>query len=96
MTLTASRLRKLLSCDKATGIFRWLVRTSNRVRVGGVAGSKRADGYRKIAIDGVSYVAQRLAVLHITGEWPAKSVPRRNLDRADNRWVNIRGAARAA
>jgi hypothetical protein len=89
MTLTAERLRKLLSYEPATGIFRWLVRTSNRVRVGSVAGSKRADGYRKIAIDGISYVAQRLAVLHVTGEWPANSVPRRNLDREDNRWQNI-------
>jgi hypothetical protein len=65
LTLTAERLRKLLSYEPATGIF------------------------RKIAIDGISYIAQRLAVLHVTGQWPAKSVPRRNLDREDNRWQNI-------
>jgi hypothetical protein len=90
--ITASRLRKLLSYEPATGLLRWRERTSNRVRVGSVAGSKRADGYRKIAIDGISYVAQRLAVLHQTGEWPASSVVFGNGNRADNRWRNLRPA----
>jgi hypothetical protein len=44
MNLTASRLRKLLSYDKTTGLFRWLVRTSNRIRIGGIAGSRHRDG----------------------------------------------------
>jgi hypothetical protein len=90
--LTAERLRQVLSYDPASGLLRWLVRPSNRVRVGDIAGSDRADGYRKIAIDGRSYLAQRLAVLHQTGHWPANKVPRRNLDREDNRWINISAA----
>jgi hypothetical protein len=87
--LTAERLREVLSYEKSTGIMRWLVQTSNRIRVGDIAGSSRVDGYRQIVIDGVSYLAQRLCVLHQTGEWPANKVPRRNLDREDNRWQNI-------
>jgi hypothetical protein len=87
--LTAERLRELLSYEPTTGLFRWLVRTSNRVRVGDIAGSDCTDGYRKIAIDGNSYLAQILALLHVTGECPVNNVPRRNLDREDNRWINI-------
>jgi hypothetical protein len=90
--LTASRLRKLLSFEKSTGLFFWRVRTSNRIRVGDVAGSQRFDGFRKIVIDGISYVAQRLAVLHVTGDWPANNVIFRNGNREDNRWINIRAA----
>jgi hypothetical protein len=90
--ITAERLRKLLSYNKATGIFRWLVRTSNRVRVGSEAGSARSDGFRKIAIDGKSYLSNRLAVLHTTGRWPASNVIQKNGNRSDTRWRNLRVA----
>jgi hypothetical protein len=31
-------------------------------------------------------------VLHVTGSWPEQNVARRNLDRSDNSWRNIRVA----
>jgi hypothetical protein len=68
--LTAERLRELLSYEPTTGLLRWKIRTSNRVRVGDVAGSSRVDGCRKIVIDGVSYLAQRLASLD-----PGREIP---------------------
>ena len=89
--LTASRLRKLLSYDRASGIMRWRVRLSNRVNVGDVAGGKHVGGYRKISIDGVSYLAHVLAVLAVTGRFPA-TVRHRNGNRADDRWRNLRVA----
>jgi hypothetical protein len=90
--ITAERLRDVLAYEKSTGVFRWRVRTSNRINIGDVAGSKHRDGFRKIAVDGVSYLGQRLAVLHVTGSWPEQNVTRRNLDRSDNSWRNIRAA----
>jgi hypothetical protein len=90
--LTASRLRRLISYDRASGIMRWRVRLSNRVRVGDIAGSDHVGGYRKIAIDGRSYLGHVLAVLHVTGAWPARDVTFRNLDRSDCRWRNLRVA----
>jgi hypothetical protein len=90
--LTASKLRRLLSYNKTTGLFRWRVRTSNRIRVGSVAGCERRDGFRKIAIEGKSYLANRLAVLHTTGRMPANNVTRRNGNRSDDRWRNLRVA----
>jgi len=88
--LTAERLRQLISYNKSTGVMRWRERTSNRIRVGSEAGSKRADGFRKIVIGGKSYLANRLAVLHVTGAMPANDVTFRNGNRADSRWRNLR------
>ena len=75
--ITASRLRKLLTYDRASGVMRWRAPTNTRIRVGSVAGSDRRDGARKITIEGKSYLQHRLIVFHQTGKWPAKK--RRNL-----------------
>jgi hypothetical protein len=88
--LTASRLRKLLTYDRATGLFHWLVRPSKRIRVGSIAGSKRRDGFIKIGIDKKSYLAQRLAVLHVTGKLPEGRIIFKSGDRSDARWRNLR------
>jgi len=50
--ITAERLRDVLAYEKTTGLFRWRVRTSNRINIGDIAGSKHRDGFRKIAVDG--------------------------------------------
>ena len=66
--LTTNRLRRLLSYEPATGLFRWLVRPSNRVNIGDIAGTIDAAGYVVIKIAGQRYYANRLAVLYVTGE----------------------------
>lgn len=93
--LTAARLREVLSYDQDTGIFRWLVEPSqrNQVRVGDIAGSLcKVNGYIRIAIDGHDYRANRLAWLYVTGEWPENIVDHRDLDKANNKWTNLRPA----
>jgi hypothetical protein len=90
--LTASRLRKLLSFEKSTGFFFWRVRTSNRIRVGSVAGCVNEEGYRVIQVGGVKHYASRLAVLHSTGRWPMDEVRHANGIRNDDSWNNIRAA----
>ena len=66
--LTTNRLRRLLSYEPATGLFRWLVRPSNRVNIGDIAGTIDAAGYVVIKIAGQRYYANQLAVLYVTGE----------------------------
>jgi hypothetical protein len=74
-------------------MFRWLVSTSNRVRVGDIAGdSNHIGGARRIGIFGKSYLAHMLAVLHVTGRFPTKPVAFRNGLRSDTRWRNLRTA----
>jgi hypothetical protein len=91
--LTAATLRELVDYDPATGIFVWRA-TRSRAKVGSVAGSFNY-GYRRIGINGQFYFAHRLAWLHVYGEWPSGELDHINLDKADNRLVNLRLANRS-
>ena len=91
--LTAIRLRSQLVYDPETGIFRRRIDVSN-VKAGSVAGTL-VRGYRIIAIDGKRYPAHRLAWLYVTGDWPIGEVDHRDLDRDNNRWINLRDASRS-
>jgi hypothetical protein len=89
--LTAQRLRELLHYDPETGVFRWLVRPSNRVRVGSIAGS-RGKHYIEIGVDGLNFFAHRLAWLYMLGAFPIDGIDHRDRDRYNNRWGNLRPA----
>lgn len=95
MGLTVERLRSLLSYDPLTGIFSWMERpgSGSRVRIGDIAGTVKRNGYRGIGIGGRSYLAHRLAWLYVRGEWPESDVDHENLDKADNRFANLRLAS---
>ncbi len=56
------------------------------------AGSFDKKGYRRIFMLGFSYPASSLAVLYMTGVYPEELVDHENLDKGDNRWVNLREA----
>lgn len=86
---TAARLRELLDYSPETGEFVWRV-SRGKARRGDVAGCLNAGGYRDIRVDGVTHLAHRLAVLHMTGEWPQHEVDHINGNRDDNRAVNLR------
>jgi Demerecviridae HNH endonuclease len=59
--LTADRLRKLLTYNPGTGVFRWKVDRNNRRSEGDIAGHKHSRTKRRlIAIDGHLYQADAL------------------------------------
>lgn len=88
------RLKEVLHYDPDTGAFTWLVRTSNRIRVGDVAGRTCKDGYRRIGVDGIDYLEHRLAWFYMTGEWPEPEIDHRDGHTENNRWSNFREATR--
>lgn len=89
--LTSARLRELLHYNPETGVFKWLVSNSNRVKVGDIAGvNEKNHGYLFIGIDGKVYKGSRLAVLYMTGEWPLGKVDHKNRNPTDDRWKNLR------
>lgn len=90
--LTIDRLRAILSYSRRTGVFRWRVTRSNRV-AGSVAGTLRSDGYIQIGIDGERFLAHRLAVFYVTGEWPPEETDHQHGHRSDNRFRKLRLAS---
>jgi hypothetical protein len=92
--LTQERVRALLSYDPKTGIFRWLVTNSPRAQAGSVAGYEDDRGYIWIGIDGVVYLAHRVAWLWIKGVMPVE-IDHRDTIKSNNRWRNLRDATRA-
>ena len=87
--LAAKRLRELLHYDPLTGIFTWRTNRKGLARIGNRAGSY-SKGYIEIGVSTGRYYAHRLAWLYMTGEWPPMTMDHADLDRANNRWANLR------
>lgn len=87
-------LRSLLAYDPETGVFTWSERTSNRIKVGDVAGSKGSNGYVYIKTIFGKFLAHRLAWLHAYGVRPAHDIDHINGIRDDNRIANLREVTR--
>lgn len=90
--LAQLRLHELLHYEPSTGVFTWLVRRG-RAKAG-TAGSKHAEGYIEIGVDGYGYLAHRLAWLYMTASWPAHDVDHINGVRSDNRFSKLRDVVR--
>ncbi|MCO5355084.1 HNH endonuclease [Acidovorax kalamii] len=92
--LDAGRVRALLSYDANTGVFTWAVGFRGAF-AGTVAGSLTSNGYVRITIDDRSYMAHRLAWLHVFGVWPAQELDHINQVKTDNRIANLREVTRS-
>lgn len=96
--LTQKRLKELLDYDPVTGVFRWKVAVGRhgRIAAGSIAGNvSKISGYRLIGIGGAGRTlrAGRLAWLYVTGEWPPATVDHWDLDKSNDRFVNLRLAS---
>jgi hypothetical protein len=88
-SLTSDRLKQVLAYNRETGIFTWR-KTLGRCRAGAEAGTIRTNGYRYIGVDGVHYLAHRLAWLYEHGSWPASDLDHRDRRRTNNAISNLR------
>lgn len=92
MPLTQEQLKRQLKYNPDTGDFTAVVQKDS--------GSKAAIGSYinkygcvVIQINGVKYLAHRLAFLYMTGEWPAEQVNHINGIFDDNAWSNLKASA---
>lgn len=97
--IAADQVSAYINYDPTTGAFTRAVEKrcgkNNaviRYKAGDAAGTVTKNGYVQIAIEGTVYYGHRLAFAIMTGEWPEHQVDHINGQRADNRWVNLRGA----
>jgi HNH endonuclease len=100
--ISTSCLRQRLRYEPETGALIWLerpiddfarerdARAWNARFAGRRAGSINAHGYRSVNFDGHLYRAARLIWQLVIGEPPPRFVDHKNLDRADDRWGNLR------
>lgn len=79
----------VLAYDPETGAFTYKV-ARGRMKPGDRAGYVGPWGYVYINIYGQMNFAHRLAWLAMTGGWPPQEVDHEDLNRANNRWKNIR------
>lgn len=92
--LTQQRVQELLVYDRDTGKLFW--RKRKGVREGREAGCvSDRDGYRRICIDFVDYLAHRVIWLCETGEAPPEHIDHVNMARDDNRFANLRPATKS-
>jgi len=92
---SASRLRELFAYDSYTGLFMRKVATNNKSKASvGIwaPGWINNSGYTNFRIDGVSWLAHRLAWLYVHNELPGGGlfIDHKNGVRNDNRISNLR------
>lgn len=93
MTLTADRLREVLTYVPETGEFRWRI-PRPACRPGDLCGRINQWGYREIGVDGTLYRACRLAVLYMTGSFPDGDVDHKDRRHDNDAWDNLRPCTR--
>lgn len=91
--MTAEELRVFLDYCPDTGVFRWRV-SGGGMRAGDVAGGRHPHGYVMINVRGGRFLAHRMAILFVTGEWPHEHVDHLNGIPNDNRISNLRCVSR--
>jgi hypothetical protein len=91
--LTAKLVRELLDYDPSTGYFTWKETRSRLAIKGDEAGTLRVDKsgkkYLMIVISGRGHVANRLAWLHVHGEWPPGRLSAIDGDLSNTRLENL-------
>lgn len=95
MRPTFEQFDEALAYNEETGVLSWKIRPSARTFPGDVIKAKDTHGYVMFGFKNKTFLAHRVIWLLKTGEWPALTVDHINLDRADNRWLNLRAATKA-
>lgn len=89
--MTIEELSEAFHYDPDTGAIIRKTRQGN-YPAGSLCSGKFMDGYAKVTYKGKQFKAHRLAWMLHTGQHPPEQIDHINLDKADNRWDNLRAA----
>jgi hypothetical protein len=93
--LTAAQARWLFAYEPTTGQLTWRNPPHPRLRAGDEAGYSHKKGYRRVSVQGRSYLVHRIVWLYVYGQWPSATIDHINGLRADNRLQNLRDVLHA-
>lgn len=88
--LTQERVRELFDYCEETGVLTRKSHTTNRVKVGSVAGTPTPKGYHQVMVDCKLYLLHRIIFLYIHGYMPENQVDHISRNKTDNRPCNLR------
>jgi hypothetical protein len=88
------KLENYLKYQPRTGNLIWIKPTTkaSRVKKGDIAGFILSSGYRYVCVANKLYLAHRVCWYLKTGKWPENDIDHEDLDKANNKWKNIRNA----
>lgn len=104
--VTYGKVRALLNYDRSTGLFFWKSRPRSMFKddksfgmwnsryAGKEAGAELTGGYKRIRIEGSSYLAHRLAWLYTFGQFPRDCLDHIDGDPRNNKIANLRQCSR--
>lgn len=95
MSITQEELKSKLNYNCETGLFTWKQSSSNRIKIGGIAGNtwfNKHNGkiYKRIFVKDKLYYSHRLAWFYVYGAWPEQEIDHVNGNGEDNRLINLR------
>jgi hypothetical protein len=83
------KLRKIFEYNPDTGEIRYKVKRGLKMP-GDLAGQSVDKGYRRIEAYGERWMYHRVCWMLYHGEWPKYTIDHKNLDKSDNRLLNLR------
>lgn len=94
MRHTPKEIKALLRYDPLTGLLWWKNDSRLYRRKTTVPPGHKSFGYVRITVHPRAYPAHALAWVIMKGRWPKREIDHRDMNRANNKWENLRLATR--
>lgn len=93
--LRVDRLREVLRYDETSGFLYWRFQKPGRLKAGQRAGTTRKDGRRKVTVDYITQLENRVVWAIVHGYFPVEEIDHKDTNPSNNSLSNLRRATRA-